>query len=179
MKKIRYIIAIVLLSILSNCGNEEPKYSIPASPVNFTINTNYLDDNLNTAGNFNAYLRLKDKANYEKLVTTVKGLEVLSGDRAGSPYIGYSGLLIINTGAALNSTSFAVFDLCCPNEGQEGIRIIPTNDGTAKCPQCNSTYDIIFGTGRPISGPALDKKVSLQSYYISDIGQNQYRVFYM
>lgn len=177
MKKIKYIVLIVVLVFLG-CENEKPKYTIPASRVNFTINTSYLDNNLNNTGNINVYLRSKDKANYEKLVANVKGLQVLNGDRAGISYIGYSGLLVINTGSTLTPTPFAIFDLCCPVEGLEHVRVLPTNNGIAKCPQCNSTYDIIFGTGIPKSGPALEKRSSLQSYYIAPRGQNEFRIYY-
>lgn len=180
MKKLSYILLLTIFTVMFfSCGKEEPKYTIPASPVNFTINTSYLDNNLNNIGNFNAYLKIKDKANYEKLVADVKGIQVLSGERAGkSSYIGYSGLLVVNTGSTLTPTPYAVFDLCCPYEGMAEIRVVPTNDGTAKCPQCNSVYDIIFGTGIPESGPAVEKKTTLQSYYIAPVSQYEYLIYY-
>lgn len=179
MKIVRYIFIIGLISLFaSSCSKDEPRYSIPARPVAFTIRTNFLDDNLNNVGNFNAYLRLKDKESYEKLTNGVKGLTVLNGERAERSSLGYSGLLIMNIGASINPTPFAVFDLCCPNEDIENIRIVPTNEGVAMCPQCKSTYDIFSGTGRPLSGPALEKRDFLQTYYITPVSQYEFRIFY-
>jgi len=179
MKKLSYILLFTVFALIfAGCGKEEPKYTIPASPVNFTINTSFRDNNLNNIGNFNAYLKTKDKANYDKLVENVKGIVVLSGERDANSYIGYSGLLVVNTGSTLTPTPYAVFDLCCPYEGMADVRVVPTNNGTAKCPQCNSVYDIIFGTGIPESGPAVEKKTTLQSYYIAPVSQYEYRIYY-
>ena len=173
---IYWFIASLFIATLSSCGKEEPKYTIPASSVNFIINTSFLDNHLASGGNIGVYLRSKDKSEYDKLITDIKGVKTYQGDgRSGNPRLGYSGLMIINTGAILGETPYAAFDLCCPYEKRENVRVIPTNDGTARCPQCNSTFDIMMGSGRPISGVASE---NLQSYYVSKGGQDEFRVYY-
>lgn len=179
MKKFRCIFIVGLISLIAlSCSKDEPNYTIPARPVGFKINTNVADSHLANTGNIGVYIYAKDKSNYDNLLSGVKGVKSYSAPRLSGEYIGFSGLMIINTGSTLTPTPFAVFDLCCPNEDMENIRVVPTNDGTAKCPQCNSTYEIIFGTGRPLSGPALEKRDFLQSYYITATGQSEFRVFY-
>lgn len=179
MKKIKSIFIISLTTLLFlACGKEEPRYSVPAAPVNFTINTNFLDDYLANTGNIGIYIRSKDKASYDDLVAGVKGVKTFSGDRAGISLIGFSGLLVINTGSSLTSTPFAAFDLCCPVEGLEQIRIVPTSEGTAECPQCKSIFTILNGTGKAISGRAAENNKNLQSYLVESKGDSEYRIFY-
>lgn len=179
MKIVRYIFIIGLISLfVSACSKDEPRYSIPARPVAFKINTNTTDSHLANTGNIGIYIYAKDKANYDNLLSGVKGVKTYSAPRLSGEYIGFSGLMVVNTGSTLTPSPFAVFDLCCPNEDIENIRVVPTNDGIARCPQCKSTYDIIFGTGRPLSGPALEKRDFLQTYYITPVSQYEFRIFY-
>lgn len=177
MKRSIYgLIVYLFIYGFSSCGKEEPKYTIPASSVNFIINTSFLDNHLSSGGNIGIYLRSKDKSEYDKLITNIKSVKTYQGDgRSGNPRLGYSGLMIINTGAILGETPYAAFDLCCPNEKRENVRVVPTNDGTAECPHCHSTFDIMLGSGRPISGVASE---NLQSYYVSREGQDEFRIYY-
>lgn len=175
MRVIKYILVIGIAYLLSACGKEEPKYTIPAKPVDFKFNTSAVDHNLANIGSMSVYIKAADKSAYDKQLTGVKGVQTFIAPRLSNEYIGYSGLLIINTGSTLNPTPFAAFDLCCPHERLEAIRVVPTNDGTAKCPKCGSVYDIIFGTGQVMKGVSSEK---LQTYYVASIGNSAYRVFY-
>jgi hypothetical protein len=175
MKIIKYIFAAGLIILLSACGKEEPKYTIPAKPVDFKFDTGSADHNLANISSISVYIKAADKNAYDSQLTGVKGVQTFIAPRLSGEYIGYSGLLIINTGSTLNPTPFAAFDLCCPHEKLESIRIVPTNNGTAKCPKCGSVYDIIFGTGQVMEGVSSEK---LQTYYIAPIGNSAYRVFY-
>ncbi len=175
MKAIRYILLIGIVSLLSACGKEEPKYTIPAKPVDFKFNTSAVDHNLANIGSISVYIKATEKSKYDSQLSGVKGVQTFIAPRLSNEYIGYSGLLIINTGSTLNPTPFAAFDLCCPHEKREGTRVVPTNDGTAKCPECGSVYDIIFGTGQVKEGVSDEK---LQTYYVASLGNSQYRVFY-
>lgn len=175
MKAIKYILTAGVLCLLSACGKEEPKYTIPAKPVEFKFNTVSVDHNLANIGSINIYIKTADKSAYDKQLSGVKGVQTFAAPRLSNEYIGYSGLLVINTGSTLNPTPFAAFDLCCPYESMEGVRVIPTNDGTAKCPKCGSVYDIIFGTGQVREGVSTK---NLQSYYIAPLGSSVYRVYY-
>lgn len=176
MKKIvKYIFVVVSLFLFLACEREEPKYTIPARPAYFTINTAFLDNNLANIGSINIYIKSSDKNAYDVLLNGVKGVQTFEAPRLENEYIGYSGLLIINTGSTLSPTPFAAFDLCCPHEGMEKVRVIPTNNGNAKCPKCGSVYDIILGTGQVLEGISTK---NLQSYYVAPVGNSAYRVYY-
>jgi len=180
MKLLKYIILTGIFFLLTTCGKDEPKYSIPAAPVNFLLNTAAWDNHLSAGvGNICIYIRTPDKAGYDKLITGVKSAKSFNSERGGAYSLpGYSGLLVINTGSTFTPTPYAAFDLCCPNEGIKNIRIIPTDDGTAMCPECKSTFDILNGSGMALSGQAKEKKKILQSYHISQKSESEFLIFY-
>jgi len=178
MKVLKYILIIVTISTLFfRCGKEEPRYTVPSAPVSFTINLSSLDNHLEGGGHIAVYLKNnKDKADYDELITGVKSVRSFVGVRAGLPsYLGFSGLLIINTASSLSDHPFAVFDLCCPREDLINVRIIPTDEGTAVCPKCGAVFDLLSGTGRCTNGISSE---NLQSYHIRKENQNEFRVYY-
>lgn len=176
---LKYISIISLLSILFlGCGKEESRYTVPVSPVNFTINLRGLDNHLDGGGHIAVYLKsTKDKDTYDNLVGDNGLVKTFMGIRAsGSSYLGHSGLLIINTASVLSDTPFAVFDLCCPHEDLVDVRVVPTKDGsTVKCPKCGAIYNILTGMGRCTNGISSE---NLQSYYIRRENENEYRIYY-
>lgn len=180
MRIIRNLLILATVLFFASCGKDEPRYAIPAAPVNFMINTSFLDNHLAAGvGNICIYIRTSDKANYDKLISGVRSVQTFNSERAGvSSLPGYSGLLVINTGSSFTSTPYAAFDLCCPNEGMRNIMVVPTDDGIARCPECGSTFDILNGSGIALSGEAMDKKKSLQSYYVTRESESEYRIFY-
>ncbi|SBV94029.1 hypothetical protein [uncultured Dysgonomonas sp.] len=174
MKKIKDILIIgLLMFVVSSCGKEEEKYTIPAAPVQFFIYPNSFDNHLMGGGNIGIYLKnQQDKENYDKLVANIKEVKTYIGIRAGLPsYLGYSGLMVVNT--TLSDAPYAVFDLCCPHEDMVSIRVVPTNEGTVKCPECGSIYDIFTGVRK--SGVT---KENLQSYRIVNDDGTRFRIFY-
>jgi hypothetical protein len=142
MKKIRYILPAFIL-IFFSCGKDENWNTIPAEPVHFEISLiKSPDKELRTPGNVITFTRPR-----------------LSTDR-----IGYSGLLVICSGVPITAGAFQLYayDLCCPHEKQRQIKVSPQSDGTAKCTQCGSVYEIFNGVGNVKSGPSKD---NLQIYY--------------
>lgn len=144
MKKIRYIVIILcLILILPSCGKDESLNTIPAEAVYFEVNLiKSPDKNLRTPGNSETFTQPR-----------------LSTDR-----IGYSGLLVICSAVPITSTTYQLYayDLCCPNEKRRDIKVAAQGDGTAKCPQCGSVFEIFNGIGNVKSGPSKD---NLQIYY--------------
>lgn len=177
MKALKYIFIISAI-LLASCGKEEAKYNIPDSPVNFTFNTNALDTHLAGAGNVAIYLLSRDKSDYDKLLAGVSVAKSYNAERTQASLVGYSGLLVINTGSLLGNTPFAAFDLCCPYEAQMSTRIVPTNNGTAECPKCKSSFMILNGTGKAVSGPAEKEAKNLKPYSIERRGESEYRVIH-
>jgi len=99
--------------------------------------------------------------------------------------LGYGGVLVTNgqyyTGNRYISKIYA-YDLACPVEVDENIRVIPDNLGqltdfiqtalTATCPKCGAKYDIADGTGEPLNG----SKYPLLPYYVYASSKNNYRI---
>lgn len=143
MKKNIYILLFFnLLILLSACSKEEEKNKIPWAPVNYTINIEGADHELKNATATKIYL---------------------SSQLAGR-HVGFSGLLVVCGLKTYNDGTpmLYVYDLCCPNEGAKDVQVVPNKDGlTAKCPKCNSEFDIISGIGNVKSGPS---KEGLQRY---------------
>ena len=82
-----------------------------------------------------------------------------------STYTGYGGVLLVG-----NMYGFPeAYDLSCPFEAKPDIRI-EVNDDThdAACKICGSVYDVFFGQGRPVSGPAAERGYGLTRYRILD-----------
>ncbi|MBO8439909.1 MAG: hypothetical protein IAC51_04585 [bacterium] len=75
--------------------------------------------------------------------------EVLYNNRLGERY-GYSGVAIYHT----FDGRYVAYDLCCPHELREDVRIRCSMDGTARCDSCGTVYNIGFQNGWPTSGPS-------------------------
>lgn len=170
MKRIYIYFTIILTVLLTSCGEEENPQTIPYAPCNFSINLSSTDNHLNNLTNIGIYIPSKDKFSYDKLISGISSAKTYSTPRLDVEYYGYSGVLIINH----PTFGLRAFDLCCPIHAQPGIRIVPTNNLTAKCQKCSSTYSL--ETGRPLSGSALDNKLNIQSYRVILNEGNKYRV---
>ena len=175
MNMMKYIVVVIAALLFTACGKEEEKYKIPSAPVSFSIDLGYLDNHLDTGGNVGIYLKDSNtKKKYDELVSDVKYVKTYLATRASlTSYAGFSGLLIINIGDGLSDTPFNVFDLCCPYEDQESIRVVPTDNITLVCPSCQSVYNLY--SGARISGITSQ---SLQSYYIKKTGNTSFLVYY-
>lgn len=138
MKKILYFILIALAT--TSCGEEELKY-IYHSQVHFTVDTRNQDNVLNAPMQAKSF-------------TTPR----LSSDR-----MGFGGILVICSASHITGTVYNLFayDLACPYEQNPQIKVIPDKNGKAKCPKCESVYDIFNGIGNPVSGPS---KTNLEVY---------------
>lgn len=154
MKKLKYILLLVVSSLLvfASCAKEEANEY--GGLVNFKLNLHATDSNLNGLYNYGTFESQR-----------------LSTDR-----IGISGLLIFyaNYDADRNMPVLVAYDLCCRNENRPDIKVTPNSDLKAVCKTCGSTYDLING-GRVLEGPAKEK---LYNYRITP--QTPYQgIFYV
>lgn len=134
--------SLILLFLFSSCGKEELKYTIPRSPVNFTVNLQGQDNKLNNL--------------FESLY--------FNKPRLSGEYVGYAGLLVFTYGLDNDGLpALAAFDACCPNEGTRDAVVVADSEAKAICNKCKSVYDLTTG-GRPVSGPSTER---LQSYPIA------------
>lgn len=149
MNKIyNFFITVLLAIILISCENEEYD-SIYGYPVDFRVNIASFDNDL----------------------TGAMSTKTFMSPRAGSPYIGYGGLLVIRSpyprDGSLNLLDLYAFDLACPNEKRKDIHVEADTNGKAKCKQCGSVFNIMEGRGNVESGPAKENLVKYPVYYRS------------
>lgn len=173
MKRILYVLISWTLMFFISCGKEESDYVIPRYPVNFSINLNTSDNHLTGAGNMIFYVDPREtniSEEYRQAINSFSSTRLVFRAMAGE-YLGYSGLVVVNTG-----NSFIPYDLCCSYEEQKNIRVIPTKETFhVKCPKCGSVFDLYSG-GRAISGSATTKGKRLQHYNIYPTGENKFRI---
>lgn len=76
-------------------------------------------------------------------------------------YTGFGGVLLFCNSQGVP----CAYDLSCPVEAKQNIRIFVNDALEAECPECASKYNILLGDGGAISGPALNK-YGLQRYSV-------------
>ncbi len=143
-KTFKYYFLYAIFALLPVSCNDNIRSSIPDYPV-------YLNLNLTTT-----YPNFRDNPGQFLLFKT----RVFETDR-----VGFSGVLVF-CGFDLN---FYAFDMCCPFEAKQTIRVYPNDIGQAVCEKCGSVFDISYGNGNPTSGPA---KEVLKRYRINLSGDN-------
>lgn len=165
MKRIYIYFTIILTVLLASCGEEENPQTIPYAPCNFVINTRGFQEYLNSPFTIGAFV--KDKASFESKLTNASVVKVYDFPNWASEKHGFGGVMVIN-----NNGSLVAYDLCCPNEDNASIRVLPNNDFKAKCPKCKSEFALLSG-GAPVSGPVREK---LQQYRVNNNGNGEYRI---
>ncbi|MDL2266277.1 hypothetical protein LJC43_07850 [Parabacteroides sp. OttesenSCG-928-G21] len=130
----RVFCCLVVFLIVAGCTKTE-KSRVPYAPVFFTVSLQYEDKELSGL--------LKTKS--------------FTKTRKAGEYIGYSGIFVVH-GVDEN---FYAFDLCCPHEAQQDVKVTPSDDGVATCSECKTVYDISYGGGYPMSGPSKHQLIRL------------------
>lgn len=116
-------------------------------------------------------LAQQQKREYWASVPTAHVAFVKPNSPYGFPYsvssaTGYGGVLQV---CGYDNELFA-FDLSCPFEHSPTIRVrIDEKSLNAVCPECGSAFDVFYGSGAPIEGPAAKEKYSLRRYMINHI----------
>lgn len=153
MKKIIFLIFSTLFFI--SCGDENPRYTVPRSPVYFLINISLQDKDLNAGGGFKKF----------------------TAARLSKEQVGFGGLFVVNSGL-LSDAGLPIlyaYDLACPKEDSREFKVEPQTGGvTAICKNCKSEYSILLGTGHVMSGPS---KEPLQQYrVVATNSHGEYRI---
>ena len=128
---IKYNCLVFSLAIFLGSCNDNVISSIPDFPV-------YLNLNLTST-----YPTFRNSYNKSLTFETV----ILATDR-----VGYGGILVY-TGFDGN---YYAFDMACPYEVKQSIRVHPNGLGQAVCEGCGSVFDIGYGNGYPASGKAKE-----------------------
>lgn len=127
---LKYCLITILTFSFAGC-NDNVISSIPDYPV-------YLELNLTST-----YPTFRNSVN-ESLVFEKP---ILITDRTG-----YGGILVYSG----FDGGYYAFDMSCPYEAKQTIRVLPNGLGQAVCEGCGSVYDISFGIGNPLSGKAKE-----------------------
>lgn len=140
IKKHIALISLVLTITFVGC-NDNVISSIPDYPV--YLNLDLISTYPNFKNSTNQFLYFKDRS----------GL-------AESSRIGYGGILV-NSGISLDDNGNSIYyayDMACPLEAKNTVRVYPDPKGLPHviCEKCGSVYDVGFGNGNPISGPAKE-----------------------
>lgn len=144
MKKGRW--SILLLAGLALSCSKTYESSIPYRQVNLQINLTFEDKELK---NLQAY----------KLFT--------QGRYAGE-LTGFGGVLVYH-----GTDGYYAFDAACPYEADRNITVGVDDHGIyAVCPKCHSRYELLYGFGNPVSGPA---QYGLKKYQVW-VNGNEIRV---
>lgn len=94
------------------------------------------------------------------------------GIPTGYPYVafdetGYAGILLVTGGGG--ESDLKAYSPACPVERDNQVIIEITTDAEqhpiARCPRCQSTFDV-FNYGTPLTGEAAQRKFSLSPYSI-------------
>ncbi len=82
---------------------------------------------------------------------------------SATSYTGLGGVILFYTTSGL-----VAYEAACPVEQKADIyvHIDPDSRYEAVCPKCRSHYDAFGGTGSPLSGEAVTRKVGLNRYSI-------------
>lgn len=140
-----FVILLFLIGAVS-CDNEDYN-DIYGRPVDFRVNIQFLDDDL----------------------TASLSTKSFTSPRAGSPYVGFGGLLVIRSAYPRegygNLLDLYAFDLACPFEKRRDIHVTASTDGKAKCEKCGSVFNLLGGKQNLVSGPSKESLVTYPVYY--------------
>ena len=89
-----------------------------------------------------------------------------------SERMGVSGVYVYHS----FSDTYVAFDQCCPYEGRREIKVTRVGEGKLKCSTCGSVFDVTYGTGAAVSGPANEKNFSLQQYPVRVLNERELEV---
>jgi len=127
----RYLFYFVtLIVILSGCDDNYIS-SIPDYPVRLQLNltSTYptFRDNPNSFLIFDKPVQATDRIGFGGVLA----------------YVGFDG-------------NYYAFDLACPYEAKQSIKVAPNDLGQVVCETCGTVYDISYGIGNPVEGPSKE-----------------------
>lgn len=169
--KIQHL-AIALLPVLtgistSSCGKEVNDEKIPPVAVNIELNNQGLWDTygVHGYGQYRIFIKADNiPANFPYTALS---------------YTGFGGVLLISGYANGDYNTPLAYDLSCPVEAKQTVRIgIDPDSYEAVCPECGSRYDVCEGEGRPVSGRAVNLNYGLQRYRVVAASLGGYTIVY-
>ncbi len=139
-----FVIGAFLPFLLVSCDNSYNS-SIPDFPVHLELNLLV--------------------SPYTKLKNSVNQFLIIDKRINATDAIGFSGILVYTD----FDGKYCAFDLCCPYEAQQNVKIKPNDIGEAVCEKCGSVFSIGHGIGDPISGPAKQPLKRYKTFVQGDV----------
>lgn len=144
--------ALAALAILSACHKIDNK-RIPPMPVYISFGTVGVWDTYGVAG----------ATSYRRFILSSTSREPANFPYTALSQTGFGGVLLVSD--ILGEPQ--AYDLACPVEVRQDVRVIVDEEkNIARCPECNSEYDIYSNYGTPLSGPAATDGYGLERYHV-------------
>lgn len=142
------VAAVVLISV-SACHTVDDD-RIPVHPVNIVFNT-VADWNVyGVSGAMDYKYFIREQRKPSKFPYTA------------STYTGFGGVLLLTDVMG----DARAYDLSCPVEAENNVRVAIDDEMLARCPKCGSTYDVFSLQGHPVGGRAADLGYGLRQYHV-------------
>ena len=151
MKKLMYIVLVALMALASSCeqinNKEVPNYVVRIDLGSYALWNTY---GVSGVGDYRIFDRAHNlPSNFPYNANTYTGFG--------------GGLLIMGLDSSTGGYAPIAFDAACPVENQAGIKVaIDPATLEAVCPQCKSHYNVLTGSGGPVSGRAYTSRYGLR-----------------
>ena len=106
---------------------------------------------------FPVYLTLNTNTEHTTFWQNPYQYRIFEKPKLANERVGYAGIVVFCD----FDNAYHAYDLCCPNEVKQNIKIVPNDMGEATCEECGETYDLTFGMGTPTKGIS---KAALKRY---------------
>ncbi len=100
--------------------------------------------------NLPVYIEINLELNAYKALRIPGGILIIDQQTTTGETLGYGGLVVVRS---LMEDKFYAFDASCPYENSSAVSL-QIQDLQLKCPDCLSTFEVLYGNGNPIKGEA-------------------------
>ena len=115
-----------------------------------------------------------DLNNYDSDLIPALAAKSFTKPRLATDRLGFGGVLVVHGYNSNGVLDYLAYDLACPHEVDRSVRIVPDDEGKARCPKCGSVYITMWGMGTPEA--ASVSKYPLRSYQVRSMGNNVFMV---
>lgn len=133
------------------------------------------DDNyVSSIPNYPVRLQVRLTAEYSTFKNSTNQFLLFEARKLETDRIGYGGIMIYSglmTDDYGNSVYYA-FDMACPYEAKQDVKVYPVQDslpGLVRCEKCGSEFNVAYGFGDPVKGPATEILKRYRVTYSSDV----------
>ena len=145
-------LALALLMPLAGCDTLDDDRVVGTCRIDLSMMGTWSIYGVNAVGEYKYFVKEKRiPSNFAYTATT---------------YTGNGGVLLIGTtGTGTGGIVPAAYEMACPYCRKHSTLItMDASNLEAYCPECSSRFNVLLGSGLPISGPAYSKHYSLHRY---------------